>query len=154
MGPMTSVDVRDATSGAGRRVAAVSLDASERSFWIGLVVVVLSLISALATYLILTGLTPIVPSRGVVWSALFFNVALIISMIAIITWQVVGLWRAWRAKSAGARLHIRIVALFSLIVAGKAHSSAYSFHAILFAAVSAYFVYVVIDMPRVWFPWT
>lgn len=117
MGPMTSVDVRDATSGAGRRVAAVSLDASERSFWIGLVVVVLSLISALATYLILTGLTPIVPSRGVVWSALFFNVALIISMIAIITWQVVGLWRAWRAKSAGARLHIRIVALFSLIAA-------------------------------------
>ncbi|MCB1514040.1 MAG: PAS domain-containing sensor histidine kinase [Hyphomicrobiaceae bacterium] len=114
---MTSVDVRDATSGAGRRVAAVSLDASERSFWIGLVVVVLSLISALATYLILTGLTPIVPSRGVVWSALFFNVALIISMIAIITWQVVGLWRAWRAKSAGARLHIRIVALFSLIAA-------------------------------------
>ena len=115
--PMNSVDVLGATSGGGRRVASVSFDASERSFWVGLVVVVLSLISALVTYLILTGLTPIVPSRGVVWAALFFNVALIIAMIAVITWQVAGLWRAWRAKSAGARLHIRIVALFSLIAA-------------------------------------
>ena len=115
--PMNSFDVREATSGAGGRVASVALDASERSFWIGLSVVVLSLISAFLTYLILTGLTPIVPSRGVVWVALFFNVALIVAMIAVITWQVVGLWRAWRAKSAGARLHIRIVALFSLIAA-------------------------------------
>ncbi len=116
--PMTSVDVRGATSDSRRRrVAAVYLDPSERSFWVGLVVVVLSLISALATYLILTGLTPIMPSRAVVWAALFFNVAVIIAMIAVITWQVMGLWRAWRAKSAGSRLHIRIVALFSLIAA-------------------------------------
>ncbi|MCB1506028.1 MAG: PAS domain-containing sensor histidine kinase [Hyphomicrobiaceae bacterium] len=114
---MTSVDVRQATSGAADRVAAPSLDPSERSFWVGLVVVVLSLISALATYLILTGLTPILPSGGVVWTALFLNVAVIIAMIAVITWQIAGLWQAWRAKSAGARLHIRIVALFSLIAA-------------------------------------
>ena len=93
------------------------LDPSERSFWVGFVVVVLSLVSAFATYLILTGLTPIAPSGGVVWSALFANVALILAMIGVITWQVVGLWRAWRAKSAGARLHIRIVALFSLVAA-------------------------------------
>ncbi|MGD9668200.1 MAG: ATP-binding protein [Hyphomicrobiaceae bacterium] len=112
---LNPVDVRDDTSRTKGRVASVSLDASERSFWFGLSVVVLALVSALVTYLILTGLTPIVPSRGVVWSALFFNVALIIAMIAVITWQVVGLWRAWRAKSAGARLHVRIVALFSLI---------------------------------------
>lgn len=107
--------VRGNTTGTQGRVASISLDASERSFWVGLSVVVLSLISALVTYLILTGLTPIVPSRGVVWSALFFNVALIASMIVVIAWQLVGLWRAWRAKSAGARLHVRIVALFSLI---------------------------------------
>jgi two-component system nitrogen regulation sensor histidine kinase NtrY len=93
------------------------LDPSEQSFWVGLVVVVLSLVSAFATYLILTGLTPIVPGDGVVWSALFVNVLLIAAMIGIITWQVMELWRAWRAKRAGARLHIRIVALFSLIAA-------------------------------------
>ena len=113
--PSNPVYVRDDASGTQGRDASVSLDANDRSFWVGLSVVVLSLVSALVTYLILTGLTPIVPSRGVVWTALFFNVALITAMIVIITWQVVGLWRAWRAKSAGARLHVRIVALFSLI---------------------------------------
>ncbi|MFN3869110.1 MAG: ATP-binding protein [Hyphomicrobiaceae bacterium] len=104
-----------ATSAAGARLP--HFDPSERSYGAGLVVVVLSLVSAFSTYLILTGLTPIVPSGGVVWSALFVNVVLILAMIAIITWQVLELWRAWRAKSAGARLHIRIVALFSLIAA-------------------------------------
>ena len=114
---MGSADLQDATSDDFERNAAAYLDPSEQSFWTGLAIVVLSLTSALATYLILTGLTPIVPSRTIVWMALFFNVALIVAMIAVITWQVMGLWRAWRAKTAGARLHIRIVALFSLIAA-------------------------------------
>ena len=38
-------------------------------------------------------------------------------MVAVIAVQVVGLWRAWEKKVAGARLHARIVALFSLIAA-------------------------------------
>jgi two-component system nitrogen regulation sensor histidine kinase NtrY len=87
------------------------------AFWIGLVVVVLSIVSGLATYLILTGLTPIVPRNDVVLTALAINVVLIIAMIGVIAWQAVGLWQAWRNKVAGARLHIRIVALFSVIAA-------------------------------------
>ena len=90
---------------------------SERAFWIGLTVVVLSLVSALATYLILTGLTPIAPSNNVVVSVLFFNVVLIIAMIAVIAWQARQIWRAWRERVPGARLHARIVALFSVIAA-------------------------------------
>ena len=91
--------------------------AGDRAFWIGLVVVVLSLISGLATYLILTGLTPIVPRNDVVISALLINVVLVIAMIAIISWQTFGLIKAWRQKTAGARLHVRIVLLFSIIAA-------------------------------------
>lgn len=106
-----------AASPDGGSARVPQFDPSERSFWVGLVVVVLSLVSAFATYLILTGLTPIVPSGGVVWSALFANVVLIAAMIVVLTWQVLELWRAWRAKSAGARLHIRIVALFSVVAA-------------------------------------
>ncbi|MCB1486295.1 MAG: cbb3-type cytochrome c oxidase subunit I, partial [Bauldia sp.] len=45
----------------------------------------------------------------------------------------------------GLAIALTILALFSLIVAGKAHSSAYSFHAMLFALVSGYFVYKIID---------
>jgi two-component system nitrogen regulation sensor histidine kinase NtrY len=88
-----------------------------RAFWVGLVIVVLALISGLATYLILTGLTPVVPRNEVVLGVLFTNVVLVIAMIAVLTVQGVGLWRAWRKKVAGARLHARIVALFSLITA-------------------------------------
>jgi two-component system nitrogen regulation sensor histidine kinase NtrY len=90
---------------------------SGRAFWIGLVVVSLSVVSGLATYLILTGLTPIVPRNEVVLAALFMNLVLVIAMMAVIAVQVAGLWRAWRKRVAGARLHARIVALFSLIAA-------------------------------------
>jgi len=97
--------------------AAPRLDPSDRTFWIGLVVVVLSLISATATYAILTGLTPIAPLSNVVIPTLFINIVLIVAMIATIAWQATGLIRAWHAKVPGARLHVRIVILFSVIAA-------------------------------------
>ncbi|HEY7670158.1 MAG TPA: PAS domain-containing sensor histidine kinase [Hyphomicrobium sp.] len=93
------------------------LNPSDRAFWIGLSVVLLSLVSAFATYLILTGLTPIAPRGEVVFIVLLINVVLILAMIALLAWQVVGLARAWRERIPGARLHIRIVALFSVIAA-------------------------------------
>ena len=88
-----------------------------RAFWIGLVFVSLSLVSALGTYLILTNLTPIVPRDDVVVVVLFANLVLVIAMVAVIAIQAYGIWRAWQKKIAGARLHARIVALFSLITA-------------------------------------
>ena len=90
---------------------------SDRAFWIGLVVVSLSVVSGFATYLILTGLTPIVPRNDVVLNALIVNALLVIAMVVVIAVQAIGLWRAWKKKVAGARLHARIVALFSLIAA-------------------------------------
>ena len=90
---------------------------SDRAFRIGLVVVSLSMVSALATYLILSNLAPIAPSDEVVLYALFINLVLVIAMVGVIAYQGAGLWRAWRRKVAGARLHVRIVALFSLIAA-------------------------------------
>ncbi|MEO8421648.1 MAG: PAS domain-containing sensor histidine kinase [Hyphomicrobium sp.] len=94
-----------------------ALNPSDRAFWIGLSLVVLSLVSAFATYLILTGLTPITPRNEVVLTVLALNIVLIIAMIALLTWQIIGLARAWRLRTPGARLHIRIVALFSIIAA-------------------------------------
>ena len=52
-----------------------------------------------------------------VYVVLFVNLLLVIAMVAVIAVHVVGLWRAWEKKVAGARLHARIVALFSLIAA-------------------------------------
>jgi two-component system, NtrC family, nitrogen regulation sensor histidine kinase NtrY len=91
--------------------------AGHRAFWVGLIVVVLSIVSGLATYLILTGLTPIAPRNEVVLGVLTINVLLILAMFAVIGWQAFGLWRAWRQRSAGARIHTRIVGLFTIIAA-------------------------------------
>ncbi len=60
------------------------INPGDRAFWIGLSVVVLSLVSALATYYILTGLTPIAPRGDVVFVVLSVNVVLIIAMIALL----------------------------------------------------------------------
>ena len=99
---MAGEATRPATDGGLEGAMSPLLDLTDREFWTGLVVVCLSLVSALATYLILTGLTPIAPLADVVLTALFFNVVLIAAMIAVIAWQGIGMWREWRAKLAGA----------------------------------------------------
>ncbi len=94
-----------------------ALNPSDRAFWFGLGVVLLSLTSALVSYLILTGLTAIAPRNEYVWGALAINAILILTMFGTVAWQAFGLRRAWKRKVPGARLHTRIVALFSLIAA-------------------------------------
>jgi two-component system nitrogen regulation sensor histidine kinase NtrY len=84
-------------------------------FTIGLITMVLSLCSGLATYLILTGLTPIVPNHTVVVGVLLINLLLVLAMLGTIAWQVSGLWLDKRRHVAGAQLHVRIVSLFSVI---------------------------------------
>ncbi len=108
----TTSQVRDLSASGLPRA-----ETQDLAFWIGLVIAVLSLISGLTTFLILTGLTPVVPRHNVVVYVLLLNVALIIAMIGVIAWQFWGLWLGWKNKDAGVRLHIRIVALFSIIAA-------------------------------------
>ncbi|HEX5931684.1 MAG TPA: PAS domain-containing sensor histidine kinase [Methyloceanibacter sp.] len=84
-------------------------------FTLGLITAVLSLCSGLATYVILTGLTPIKPTDNVVVVVLFINLVPVLAMIAIIAWQVTGLWLARQRQAAGAQLHVRIVSLLSVI---------------------------------------
>ena len=75
----------------------------------------LALLSAFLTFVVLTGLTPIEPTREVVVSFLLINGAIILVLVGIITrevWQVV---QARRRGRAAARLHVQIVSLFSVI---------------------------------------
>jgi two-component system, NtrC family, nitrogen regulation sensor histidine kinase NtrY len=88
---------------------------SRLPFTLGLITMVLSLCSGLATYVVLTGLTPIVPTHLVVVCVLLINLVLVLAMLGIIAWQVTGLWLAKRRQVAGAQLHVRIVSLFSVI---------------------------------------
>ncbi|MGE3898835.1 MAG: ATP-binding protein [Variibacter sp.] len=85
--------------------------------WLGPFAVALALLSALTTFLILTGLTPILPTHEVVVSVLMANALTMILLLGIIGWELWLILQARREGRAGARLHIRIIGLFSLIAA-------------------------------------
>ncbi|WP_108660429.1 sensor histidine kinase NtrY-like [Acuticoccus kandeliae] len=82
---------------------------------IGVVLIPLALIAVAATFLILTGLTPLTPTSEVITIALLINGVLVLLLMAGVGYEVVKLWRARSARRAGARLHVRIVALFSIM---------------------------------------
>ncbi|MEJ0012838.1 MAG: PAS domain-containing sensor histidine kinase [Bauldia sp.] len=86
----------------------------------GYVAVVLALATTAGSFFVLMGLTPIAPSPNVVFAALLANGILVAFLIFVIAWEVVSLVIANRRGRAAARLHIRIVALFSLIAAAPA----------------------------------
>src|SRR5262249_27785988 len=87
---------------------------------LGLIAVALALLSAVATFLVLANLTPILPTHYVVLALLAANAFTILFVIAVIAYE---LWRVLQARRRGraaARLHVRIVALFSLVAAAPA----------------------------------
>jgi two-component system nitrogen regulation sensor histidine kinase NtrY len=87
---------------------------------IGPIVVGIALVSALTTFLVLAGLTPIIPTHNVVVSLLLVNGVAVFLLLGIIgreIWQIV---QARRHGRAGAQLHVRIVRLFSVIAAAPA----------------------------------
>src|SRR6185312_14570911 len=76
---------------------------------------VLSVLSGALTYATITGLAPYnaTPSR-LIW-LLLINLALVLSLGALIALRLVRLWAERRSGMAGARLHTRLVTMFSTI---------------------------------------
>ena len=110
-------DAGAARSPAGGRRLRRCPGTGTRAFWVGLIVVSLSVVSALATFLILTGLTPIAPRDEVVYVVLFVNLLLVIAMVAVIAVHVVGLWRAWERRLPARACTSASSLLFSVIAA-------------------------------------
>src|SRR5216683_2857060 len=75
----------------------------------------LALLSAFLTFMVLTGLTRIEPTREVVGSFLLINAATILLLVGIIIREVWLMVVARRRGRAAARLHVQIVSLFSVI---------------------------------------
>jgi two-component system, NtrC family, nitrogen regulation sensor histidine kinase NtrY len=84
---------------------------------LGVVAVGLALLSALATFLVLANLTPIRPTDEAVTAVLACNAITASLLLGIIGWELWRVFQARRRGRAGSRLHVRIVALFSLIAA-------------------------------------
>src|SRR6201987_2624407 len=75
----------------------------------------IALLSAFLTFVVLTGLTPIEPTRDVVRSFLLINAATILLLVGIIVREVFQMVLARRGGRAAARLPVQIVGLFSVI---------------------------------------
>ncbi|WP_266035362.1 HAMP domain-containing protein, partial [Brucella intermedia] len=94
-------------SGEGRRLLALP----------GIITVISALVTASISFAILIGITPITPDRTVTLALVIINVALILFLILLICREVYRIVMARRLGKAASRLHVRIVALFSLIAA-------------------------------------
>jgi len=74
-----------------------------------------ALLSAFLTFVVLTGLTPIEPTREVVRSFLLINAATILLLVGLILREIWQMVVARRRGRAAARLHVQIVSLFAVI---------------------------------------
>src|SRR6202140_1707447 len=84
---------------------------------LGLTAVALALLSAFVTFVVLAGLTPIPPTHVVVVTLLAVNAGAGLLLTAFIGQEVWGVIQARRRGRAAARLHVRIVGLFSVVAA-------------------------------------
>ena len=75
----------------------------------------LALLSAFLTFVVLTGLTRIEPTREVAVSFILMNGATILVLLGIIFREVWQLMQARRRGRAAARLHVQVVSLFSIM---------------------------------------
>ncbi|QQM32344.1 PAS domain-containing sensor histidine kinase [Martelella lutilitoris] len=81
----------------------------------GMFLVVGALVTAFVSLFVLLGLTPIKPTGRVVVGLVAANSIFVLAMIFLISREVVRLLKARKRGRAAAQLHIRIVALFSIV---------------------------------------
>ena len=82
---------------------------------LALAVAPLAVLSLLLTGAIVIGFTPFQITRSVVAGLELLDLALGFTLAVLITWRFLSLWAARRRGVAGARLHFRLVVLFSAI---------------------------------------
>ena len=87
---------------------------------LGRIAVIVALLSALITFIVLSDFTPISPTHNVVVALLLVSLGTVLLLGAIIGRELWLIVQARRRGRAAARLHVRIIALFSLIAAAPA----------------------------------
>ena len=83
--------------------------------WIGAATVATALLSATVTFLILAGLIKVTPTPTIGVVLLAVNVVVVLALVVVIAWEARVFLHARKTHAAVARLHSRIVGLFSLI---------------------------------------
>ena len=81
----------------------------------GIVIVICALLSAIVSFVILMGLTPIAPRNEVVLTAVIVNLVFVLGLIGLIIREIANILAARRRGRAASRLHVRIIGLFSVV---------------------------------------
>jgi two-component system, NtrC family, nitrogen regulation sensor histidine kinase NtrY len=76
---------------------------------------VLAVLSGTGTYLILKGLTPTNQTPAILIALVLINLAMVLGLGALVALRLVRLWSERRSGRAGARMHVRLVAMFSAV---------------------------------------
>ncbi len=104
MGP-EAMDIRGETTGRRRNLFTLP----------GIALVVSAFLSALVSFAILLGLTPIEPVDQVVLGAVVINLIFVIGLVTLVFLEIRSLLKARKRGKAAAKLHIRVVGLFSIV---------------------------------------
>ena len=86
-----------------------------RSTLVALGVAFLAVLSGVLTYSAVTGVIPLPTTPDLLVALLLINMALVLALAALIGWRLVRLWADRRAGQAGAKLHVRLVAMFAAV---------------------------------------
>ncbi|MFN9970220.1 MAG: hypothetical protein ACK58T_10015, partial [Phycisphaerae bacterium] len=86
-----------------------------RTSWLTYALLALSGVAVVFTYLVLTGSTTIEPTQDVRVYLTLLLAILFFALAALVVGRLVQLWQARRSGYAAARLHGRLVTIFSLI---------------------------------------
>ncbi len=84
---------------------------------IGPFAVAFAILCAIASFLIFAGMTPLTPTADLLSILFLIDFAIVLVLLGLVAYEAFLLIRAWRARTAAAGLHIRIVALFAVIAA-------------------------------------
>jgi two-component system, NtrC family, nitrogen regulation sensor histidine kinase NtrY len=82
---------------------------------LGVFVVICALLSAVTSFVILMGLTPIEPRREVVSTAVAVNLVFVLALIGLIIWEIARVVITREKERAASRMHVRIIGLFSVV---------------------------------------
>jgi two-component system nitrogen regulation sensor histidine kinase NtrY len=87
--------------------------AASRSSLLALAVGAFAVLSGSVTYALVSGLVPYQPSRAALIWLLIVNLAVVLALGALVAWRLTRLWVERRSGAAGAKLHTRLVGIFS-----------------------------------------
>lgn len=86
-----------------------------RAWMLELTVGLIALITAVGSYLVLSGVAPVDPSASNVSILLIVNITLALVLVGAIAWRLYDLSRTRGSGVAGAQLHVRMVMIFAAI---------------------------------------